>query len=165
METGSSGKSLFFGLVPVRIASYMALIATVCGIQVHVGDTVTIHYKIIEKETVAGKTKKEKHEEQKERTQGFTGIVIAIKGAGANQSFTVRHMGIGNIGVERIFPVVSPWIKKVTINKTGKTKRAKLYYLRHVAAKEVKQVGEVVKETVEAKSSPTVHASQQPPQG
>lgn len=113
------------------------------------GDTISVQYKIIEKEIVSGKTKKEKHEEQKVRTQAFTGIVVTIKGGGTNQSFTVRHQGVGGIGVERIFPAISPWIKKVTVKKKGITRRAKLYYLRNKTGKEVARLGEEVKQTQE----------------
>src|SRR3989338_8164498 len=83
----------------------------------HVGDTVRVHYKLIEKEKVAGKTKREVHEETHERTQVFEGIVIAIKGEGANMMFTVRRVGAASVGIERIFPLTSPWIKKLEIKK------------------------------------------------
>lgn len=109
--------------------------------KISVGDTVDVHYRIIEKEIVSGKTKKEKHEEQKERTQVFTGIVIAIRGHGDGRSFTVRRMSVGNIGVERIFPIISPWIKKITVKKRGKVRRAKLYYLRKKTRKEIAKLG------------------------
>ena len=128
----------------------MALTATIAGTKVKIGDTVSVHYRIIEKEVVAGKTKKEKHEEQKERLQAFTGIVIAIRGAGENQSFIVRRIGIGGIGIERIYPVVSPWIKKITVKKKGDVRRAKLYYLRQKTSKEIsKLAGEAVAEVIE----------------
>jgi large subunit ribosomal protein L19 len=107
---------------------------------VHIGDTVRVHYKIIEKDIVAGKTKKEKHEEQKERLQVFEGMVIAIRGAGANQNFVVRRLGVANVGIERIFPVVSPWIAKIEVKKLGKVKRAKLYYLRTKTKKEIARI-------------------------
>ena len=80
------------------------------------GDTVRVHYKLIEKEKVSGKTKREVHEETHERIQVFEGIVIAIKK--------------GAIGVERIFPLDSPWIRKLEVKKHGEVRRAKLYYLR-----------------------------------
>lgn len=96
----------------------------------HVGDTVRVHYKLIEKEKVAGKTKREVHEETHERTQVFEGIVIAIKGEGANIMFMVRRIGAVNVGIERIFPLVSPWIKKLEVKKYGDVRRGKLYYLR-----------------------------------
>lgn len=130
----------------------MAIMTTIHGTSFRVGDTISVHYKIIEKEIVSGKTKKEKHEEQKERTQAFTGIVIAIKGAGDNQSFTVRHLGAGGIGVERIFPAISPWIKEVTIKKKSDIRRAKLYYLRKKTGKEVARLGEEVKPAVEPRT-------------
>lgn len=98
--------------------------------QIHVGDTVRVFYRIIEKEVKAGKTKKEVKQEVRERLQPFEGIVIGIKGEAENKSFTVRRIGVDNIGIERIFPVVSPWIRKITVKKKGLVKRAKLNYLR-----------------------------------
>ncbi len=115
----------------------MAISLTILNTLVHVGDTVRVHYKIIEKEVVAGKTKKEKHEEQKERTQAYEGIVIAIRGKADGQNFIVRRLGVGNIGIERIFPVASPWIRKVEVVKKGDVRRAKLYYLRTKTKKEI----------------------------
>lgn len=100
------------------------------GTKVHVGDTVDVHYKLIEKEKVAGKAKREVKVEIRERTQIFEGIVIAIKGNHDSRMFTVRRIGISNIGIERIFPAVSPWIVKVVVKKRGSVRRAKLYYLR-----------------------------------
>src|SRR3989338_8156199 len=85
----------------------------------HVGDTVRVHYKLIEKEKVAGKTKREVHEESHERTQVFEGIVIAIKGSGQDCMVTVRRVGAGAVGIERIFPLVSPWIAKFEVKKRG----------------------------------------------
>src|SRR3990167_6908251 len=96
----------------------------------HVGDTVRVHYKLIEKEKVAGKTKREVKEETRERIQIFEGIVIAIKGSGSNAMFTVRKIGAAAIGIERIFPLISPWIRKMEVKKHGSVRRAKLYYLR-----------------------------------
>lgn len=107
-----------------------------------VGDTVRVHYKLIEHEKVAGKTKREVKEETRERTQVFEGIVIAIKGSGSNCMFTVRHMGAGAIGVERIFPLVSPWIRKVEVKKRGTVRRAKLYYLRGRQGKSATRINE-----------------------
>ena len=94
----------------------MALSAKIGNTQFNVGDEVELHLKLLEKE--------------KERTQVFKGIVIAIRGRGENKSFTIRKVASLGIGVERIFPVVSPWIKKVVVKKKGKVRRAKLYYLR-----------------------------------
>lgn len=107
----------------------------------HVGDTVRVHYKLIEHEKIAGKTKREVKEETHERTQVFEGIVIAIRGSGMNCMVTVRHIGAAAIGVERIFPLMSPWIKKFEVKKPGNVRRAKLYYLRD------KQGHEAVKTT------------------
>ena len=81
----------------------------------NIGDTVDVHVKIIEGE--------------KERIQIFTGIVISRKGSQLNESFTVRRL-VGNEGVERVFPLHSPTIDHIEAKKTGRTRRAKLYYLR-----------------------------------
>ena len=80
-----------------------------------IGDTVKVHYKIIE-----GKT---------ERVQIFEGIVIAMKRDGLRKTFTVRKISYG-VGVERIFPLHSPKIAKIVRVREGKVRRAKLYYLR-----------------------------------
>lgn len=112
------------------------------SITFHVGDTVRVHYKLIEHEKVAGKTKREVKEETRERTQVFEGIVIAIKGSSANCMFTVRHMGSGAIGVERIFPLISPWIAKIEVKKRGDVRRAKLYYLRARQGKSATRINE-----------------------
>jgi large subunit ribosomal protein L19 len=82
---------------------------------IQVGDTVDVHQRILEG--------------QKERLQVFNGVVIAIKGRGLSRMITVRRLVQGE-GVERIFPVHSPKIAKIEIKKTGKVRRAKLYYLR-----------------------------------
>ena len=84
------------------------------------GDTVTVHYKIKEGE--------------KERVQQYQGVVIQRKGAGITESFTVRKIS-NSIGVERIFPVNSPFIDKVEINKVGVVRRARLFYLRNLTGK------------------------------
>lgn len=81
----------------------------------NIGDTVDVHVKIVEGE--------------KERVQIFTGIVISRKGSKLNESFTVRRL-VGNEGVERVFPLHSPAIDKIEVKKSGKVRRAKLYYLR-----------------------------------
>jgi len=80
-----------------------------------VGDTVRVDVKIIE-----GK---------RERIQAFEGIVMARKGSGISETFTVRKISYG-VGVERIFPVHSPKIAKITVVRTGKVRRAKLTFLR-----------------------------------
>lgn len=116
-----------------------------------VGDTIGVHYRLIEKEKVAGKAKREVKEEVRERIQVFEGIVIGIKGEGENKSFMVRKIGVGNIGIERIFPLVSPWIKQITVKKQGKVRRAKLYYLREKVGKESEKLKEKVSKTKEEK--------------
>lgn len=121
----------------------------------HVGDTVRVHYKLIEKEKTAGKTKKEVKVETRERIQVFEGIVIQIKGSAENKSFVVRHIGAGAIGVERIFPMVSPWIKKIEVKKLGDVRRAKLYYLRNKVGKAAYRVDELKSGESVKSSSPT----------
>jgi large subunit ribosomal protein L19 len=79
------------------------------------GDTITVSYKI--------------KEGDKERIQQFTGVVIQRKNEKSTASFTVRKMSNG-VGVERIFPVSSPFIEKILVNKVGIVRRAKLFYLR-----------------------------------
>ena len=76
-------------------------------------------------------------EGEKERTQIFSGTVIARKGRGVNETFTVRRM-VGSEGVERIFPLNSPNVLDVKAIRSGKTRRAKLYYLRGRTGKAVK---------------------------
>jgi large subunit ribosomal protein L19 len=87
------------------------------------GDTITVHYKI--------------KEGNKERVQQFRGVVIQRKSEAHNATFTVRKMS-GNIGVERIFPVASPFIDKVEVNKHGKVRRAKIFYLRNLTGKKAR---------------------------
>lgn len=93
-----------------------------------VGDLVSVDYKIIETEKTSGIKKREQKEEIRERTQPFEGIVIAINNN--SKSFTVRKIGVGKIGIERIFPFDSPWITKIKVLKKGHVRRAKLYYSR-----------------------------------
>lgn len=88
--------------------------------QFKAGDTITVAYKIVEG--------------NKERTQLYRGVVIKIAGHGKQRRFTVRKMS-GTVGVERIFPVNSPAIESITVNKVGKVRRAKLYYLRALTGK------------------------------
>lgn len=84
------------------------------------GDNVTVNYKIIEG--------------TKERIQSFKGDVIKIQGTGATTSFTVRKISDG-VGVERLFPVYSPNVESVIVNKAGRVRRAKLYYQRERSGK------------------------------
>lgn len=119
----------------------------------HVGDTVKVHYKLIEKEKVAGKAKREVKEEIRERIQVFEGIVLSIHGRGNNTSFTVRRIGVNNIAVERIFPLISPWIKKIEVKHEGKVRRAKLYYLRAKKGKKAQIIKDKTSETPKKKSS------------
>jgi large subunit ribosomal protein L19 len=112
----------------------------------HVGDTVRVHYRLIEKEKVAGRAKREVKEEVRERIQVFEGIVISIKGEAKNKTFTVRRIATGGIGVERIFPLFSPWIKKINVKIRGKVRRAKLYYLRGEIGKKAEQLKKINEE-------------------
>ncbi len=84
------------------------------------GDNITVNYKIVE----GGK----------ERIQSFRGDVIKHQGTGATASFTVRKISDG-VGVERLFPILSPNIDSILLNKVGKVRRAKLFYLRERSGK------------------------------
>ena len=84
------------------------------------GDTVTVTIKI--------------KEGNKERLQAFQGVVIQRKGSGTTETFTVRKMASG-VGVERIFPVSSPFIENIEVNKHGRVRRARIYYLRERTGK------------------------------
>jgi len=79
------------------------------------GDTVRVHVRVVEGE--------------KERSQLFQGVVTNVRGSGMRQSFTVRKIS-GGIGVERTFPLHSPSVAKIELSRTGKVRRAKLFYLR-----------------------------------
>ena len=88
-----------------------------------IGDTVDVHVRILEGE--------------KERIQVFSGTVIMRKGRGVNETFTVRRI-VNNEGVERIFPVHSPFISRVVVRRSGESRRAKLFYLRDRVGKAVR---------------------------
>ncbi len=87
------------------------------------GDTVTVTYKI--------------KEGDKERLQNFKGVCLQRRGAGATQTFTVRKISNG-VGVERIFPLNSPFIEKITLDKAGKVRRARIFYLRDLTGKKAR---------------------------
>jgi large subunit ribosomal protein L19 len=106
------------------------------------GDTVKVHYKLIEKEKVSGKTKREVKEETRERIQIFEGIVICISGEAENRMITVRKIGSAAMGIERIFPLDSPWIKDITVSKKSASRRAKLFYLRDRLGKKAEKLKE-----------------------
>lgn len=75
---------------------------------------------------------------EKIQTQTFEGVVIAIKGRGEGKSFTVRKIGADGVGVEKIWPLFSPSLVRITVKKTGAARQAKLYYLRHRVGKSAK---------------------------
>jgi large subunit ribosomal protein L19 len=97
--------------------------------QFNIGDTLRIHYKIVE-----GKT---------ERVQVFEGLCIAKKRSGVRRTFKVRKMSYG-VGVERTFPINSPRIQKIDVVRRGRVRRAKLYYIRDRVGKSAK-VAELIR--------------------
>ena len=88
-----------------------------------IGDTVKVHTRIVEGEN--------------ERIQLFSGVVIARKGTGIQETFTVRRVSFGQ-GVEKVFPIHSPRVAKIEVDRRGKVRRAKLYYLRDKIGKSAK---------------------------
>lgn len=94
----------------------------------NVGDTIKVHTRVIEGD--------------KERIQLFAGIVIARKGCGINEAFTVRKISYGE-GVERVFPLHSPKVAKIEVTKAGKVRRARLHYLRGRKGKQAISVKEM----------------------
>jgi large subunit ribosomal protein L19 len=102
------------------------------------GDTITVHYKIVEG--------------NKERIQQYQGVVIQRKGSGSTATFTVRKIS-NNIGVERIFPVASPFIDKIDVNKRGAVRRARIFYLRGLRGKSARitEKRQAISEVVVAK--------------
>ena len=87
------------------------------------GDTVTVTYKI--------------KEGDKERLQKFRGVVIQRRGAGSTETFTIRKVSNG-VGVERIFPFASPFIESIVLEKRGKVRRARIFYLRNLTGKKAR---------------------------
>ena len=107
---------------------------------VHIGDTVKVHMRIVEGE--------------KERIQVIEGVVIKMRGGGARKTLTVRKISFG-IGVERIFPIHSPRVEKIDIVKRAKIRQAKLYYLRELRGKaaRLKEL-KPIRSTTKAKKMP-----------
>jgi len=87
------------------------------------GDTITVTYKI--------------REGNKERLQNYQGVVLQRVGSGPTETFTVRKIS-GNVGVERIFPLSSPFIDNININKRGRVRRARIFYLRKLKGKKAR---------------------------
>ncbi|MBU0974438.1 50S ribosomal protein L19 [Patescibacteria group bacterium] len=96
--------------------------------KIGVGDTVKVHQEISEGE--------------KTRIQFFEGLVIAIKNRGNGKSFTVRKIGTGGIGVEKIYPINMPQIQNIEVKRKGSVRRAKLYYLRERLGKSATRIKE-----------------------
>ncbi len=109
----------------------MAISLNIKDTSVHVGDLIRVHYKV-------------KESDEKERIQIFEGMVLGIRGRGESKTFRVRKIGANSIGVERIFPVESPWIAKVEVKKKGTVKRAKLNYVRTKSARQVATITQSV---------------------
>ena len=87
------------------------------------GDTITVYYEI--------------REGDKTRTQFFKGVVLQRRGSGSTETFTIRKMS-GSIGVERIFPINSPSIQKIEVNKKGKVRQSRIYYFRELRGKKAR---------------------------
>lgn len=106
----------------------MAITANHKGVEFGVGDKVSVTQKIKEGE--------------KERLQNFEGIVIGIKGRDVNKSFTVRRIGVQQIGIERIFPLFSPSLEKIEVTRKGSSgiRHAKLYYIRKKSKREIEKI-------------------------
>ena len=112
-----------------------------------VGDTLKVYVKVVEGD--------------KSRLQAFEGVVIACKGTGIRESFTLRRISFGE-GVERTFPLHSPFLEKIEVVKRGKTRRAKLYYLRKKVGKgsklEEKEEGKMTEPSSEPAGEAKVEA-------
>ena len=88
------------------------------------GDTVKVHFRVIEGE--------------KERLQVYEGVVIQRKGHGIHETFTVRKIGVGGVGVERIFPLHSPRVARIECTRRGKVRRTRITYLRGLRGKKAR---------------------------
>ena len=102
----------------------MAISAQIGEVKFHVGDIIRVHYKI-------------KEAEDKERVQVYEGMVMGIRGRQENRTFTVRKIGANGIGIERIYPLNTPWIAKIEVKKSGTVRRGKLNYIRTKSARQV----------------------------
>jgi large subunit ribosomal protein L19 len=109
----------------------------------NIGDTIKVHFKIIE-----GKT---------ERIQVFEGLCIAMKCSGVRKTFTLRKMSY-NVGVERTFPLYSPKIQKIDVTRFGKVRRAKLYYMRNRVGKAAKVTELLKRKKVKVEKSSALEA-------
>jgi large subunit ribosomal protein L19 len=109
-----------------------------------VGDTVKVHFKIVE-----GRA---------ERIQIYEGLVIAMKNSGARKTFTVRKNSYG-VGVERIFPLHSPRVTKVEMTRAGRVRRAKLYYIRDKIGKAAKIRELIVRKAPKVAPAPVVESA------
>lgn len=87
------------------------------------GDTITVYYEI--------------KEGQKTRTQFFKGVVIQLRGTGLTKTFTIRKMS-GDVGVERVFPINMPALQKITLDRSGSVRRARIYYFRNLRGKKAR---------------------------
>ena len=92
---------------------------------VNIGDTVAVNYTF--------------NEGGKEKKQAFEGVVVAVRGRGDNKMFTVRKMTRSKIGVERIIPVISPFVESVKITKKGSVRRAKVSFIRKKSEREIRE--------------------------
>lgn len=117
----------------------MALFATHNDKEFRIGDLIRVHQRI--------------QEDSKTRTQIFEGTVIAIRGMGINKMFTVRRLGTGNVAIERIFPLSSPFVEQVEVKAAGSVRRAKLYYIREKSSREVADITKRKTRTLQASAS------------
>lgn len=103
----------------------MARSVTIQDTLVNVGDSVKIHYAVQDKD--------------KKKNQIFEGIVLSVRGRDTNKMFTVRKLTRSNIAVERIFPVISPFIEKIEVTKTSRNTKANIEYIRSRSRREIKE--------------------------